>query len=44
MAGPTVDMREVVARELTADIKRLTKGEALRYEITAEQAGRMSRG
>lgn len=44
MAGPTVDMREVVARELTADIKRLTGGEALRYEITAEQAGRMSRG
>lgn len=44
MAGPTVDMREVVARELAADMERFAVGEALRYEITAEQAGRMSQG
>ncbi len=44
MGGPTVDMREVVAKELTGDIRRLCQGDALRYEITAEQAGRMSRG
>ncbi len=44
MAGPTVDMRRVVAAELAKDIQRFVKGEKLIYEITEEQAGRMTRG
>ncbi len=44
MAGPTVDMRKVVAAELTKDIGRFVKGENLVYEITKEHAERMTRG
>ena len=44
MAGPTVDMRRVVAAELAKDIQRFVRGEKLIYEITEEQAGRMTRG
>lgn len=43
MAGPTVDMRKVVAAELTKDIRRFVKGESLLYEITREHAERMTR-
>lgn len=43
MAGPTVDMRKVVAAELTKDIQRFAKGEKLVYEITREHAERMTR-
>ncbi|MCM1134929.1 MAG: hydroxyacid dehydrogenase [Clostridium sp.] len=44
MAGPTVDMRKVVAAELAKDIQRFVNGEKLAYEITEEQAKRMTRG
>ncbi len=44
MAGPTMDMRSVVAYEVIKDIGRLGRGEELRYEITAAAAARMSAG
>lgn len=44
MAGPTVDMRKVVAAELAKDIQRFVNDEKLVYEITKEQAERMTRG
>lgn len=44
MAGPTVDMRKVVAAELAKDIQRFANNEKLVYEITEEQAKRMTRG
>ena len=42
MGGPTMDMRSIVALEVAKDIARLSKGEALQYEITADAAARMT--
>ena len=42
MGGPTMDMREVVALEVSKDIARMMRGEALQYEITAAAAARMT--
>jgi phosphoglycerate dehydrogenase-like enzyme len=44
MGGPTMDMRSVVALEVTKDIARLGRGEELQYEITAAAAARMTGG
>lgn len=44
MGGPTMDMRSVVALEVTKDIARLGRGEALQYEISAAAAARMTGG
>ena len=44
MGGPTMDMRAVVALEVSKDIGRLSRGEALQYEISAEAAARMTGG
>lgn len=42
MGGPTMDMRSVVALEVSKDIARMSKGEALQYEISAAAAARMT--
>lgn len=42
MGGPTMDMRSVVALEVSKDIARLGRGEALQYEIDAAAAARMT--
>lgn len=44
MGGPTMDMRSVVALEVTKDIARLGRGEELQYEISAAAAARMTGG
>ena len=44
MGGPTMDMRSVVALEVSKDIARLGRGEELQYEITAAAAARMTGG
>ena len=44
MGGPTMDMRSVVALEVSKDIARLGRGEQLQYEITAAAAARMTGG
>ena len=44
MGGPTMDMRAVVALEVSKDIARLGRGEALQYEIDAAAASRMTGG
>lgn len=42
MGGPTMDMRSVVALEVSKDIGRFGRGEALQYEIDAAAAARMT--
>lgn len=42
MGGPTMDMRAVVALEVSKDIARLMRGEPLQYEISATAAARMT--
>ena len=42
MGGPTMDMRAVVALEVSKDIARMMRGEALQYEISAAAAARMT--
>lgn len=42
MGGPTMDMRSIVALEVSKDIARLGRGEALQYEISAAAAARMT--
>lgn len=44
MGGPTMDMRSVVALEVSKDIARLGRGEQLQYEISAAAAARMTGG
>ncbi len=44
LAGPTMDMREVVILELCQDFVRFEKGEEMKLEISCEAAKRMTVG
>lgn len=43
MGGPTIDRRKYVTLGLIEDIKRFSKGEKLKYEISREHAAAMTR-